>query len=160
MMAAILAAAAMGASPTPKKSAPAPQPEAPDTLMGEVRVTAYQLNGWSYLDSAEGVILFYMAPIQRQGGLPRITTRWEFARKSPQAVKGYLSVRQVQEMDCIRGLAHTVERTAHKAGALEGPVVPEAAPTADAPPAGDAAWLPPAPGTLEEVVFRKACAPL
>jgi len=136
------------AAPVARGDAPA---DVPDTLMEALKVTSFPLGDWTYLaDSADGIV-FYRHPIQRQAGLPRITTRWEFAKPRSNSAGRYLSLRFVQDVDCIRGLSHAVEREAHMRHNLEGPVLIET--LADEP------WIAPDEGSLKQVVFRKACAP-
>ena len=144
MITVLLVAAAIGAASEPT--------EVPDTLIDDFKTASFPLNGWTHLTSDDTAIVFYLFPVRRQAGLPRISTRLEFTRPQAGAEGRYLSVRQVQEMDCVSGLSHRLERTAHKGRNLEGPVVGE--PEADAP------WVAPASGSLDEAIFRKACAPL
>ena len=142
MIMALLLAATIGASQT----------EVPDTLIDDFKTASFPLNGWTHLTSDDTAIVFYLHPIRRQAGLPRISTRLEFTRPQSSPAGRYLSLRQVQEMDCVSGLSHRLEHTAHRARNLEGPVVGEDEP--------DQPWVAPVPGTLDEAIFRKACAPL
>jgi len=119
--------------------------------MGDITQTSFPLNGWTYLSDSPIAIVFYQHPIEHHGGLPRITTRWEFAKPHANAVGRYMSARLVQEMDCVQGLSRTIDRQARLHHNLEGPLL--MAPAAEEP------WVAPDPGSLDEVVFKKACAP-
>ena len=157
-MLAWIAAATIAASAPPGAPAPkAPVSQGPtssdmsDALMDEIKTATFPLNGWTYLASAEDGIVFYRFPIQRQSGLPLMSTRWELATARADTMGRFLSVEQVQEMDCIQGLSRTVRRITYKGHNLVSPIVGE--------PANAAPWLPPDPGSLDEAVFKKACAP-
>ena len=151
--AATLAASAPAGAPAPK--APVSQgstsSDMADSLMEDIKTTTFPLNGWTYLASAEDGVVFYRFPIQRQSGLPRMSTRWELATARADTTGRFLSVQQVQDMDCIQGLSRTVQRTTYKGHNLVSPIISE--------PAANAPWVPPEPGTLDEAVFKKACAP-
>jgi len=166
MMLAWLAAAALAASAPP--DAATPRPDAPstarpraaqdpppsditDTLMDDIKIASFPSNGWTYLASADDGIVFYRFPIQRQSGLPRMSTRWELAKARTDTTGRILSFERVEDMDCIRGVSHTVRRATYKGHNLVGPII-------DAP-AADEPWIAPEPGSLDEIVFKKACAP-
>lgn len=144
------AARAAKAVPTPAGRDPTPS-DLDGNLMDDIKTTSFPLNGWTYLASAEDAIVFYQFPIQRQAGLPRMSTRWELAKPRANTTGRFLSVQQVQEMDCIRGASHTVQHAVYKGHNLVGPIISE--------PATEQPWISPDPGSLEEAVFKKACAP-
>lgn len=140
----------------PRPAAPPPSgaegyTETPDTLIGEIKMTSFPLNGWTFLAGDENAAVLYRFPIQRQAGVPRITVRWEYINSRMRAGERYLSVQEVAEVDCIRGQSHTVQRTQFKAHNLVWPLPDE--------PLADAGWTEPEPGSLAEVVFHRACAP-
>lgn len=146
MLLALLMAATTASSPA--------APEAPDTLFDDFRVATFPLNDWTFLAADETGIVFYRHPVTRHGGLPRIRIRMEFAKPQSGPTGRYLSADQVREMDCVSGLSHRVALTLslYRARNLEGQAL--------VPPDADDAWTAPTAGTLDEAVFKRACAPL
>ncbi len=151
--AATIAASAPQGAPAPKAavSQGPTSSDMTDSLMEDIKTTSFPLDGWTYLASDEDGIVFYRFPIQRQAGLPRMSTRWELAKPRANTTGRFLSVRQVQDMDCIQGVSRTVQRATFKGHDLVGPLIDD--------PAVTEPWIAPGPGSLEELVFKKACAP-
>jgi hypothetical protein len=151
MIVELLAASLLAAMSAPGDHDP-PRAETPDTLMDDIKTTWFPQDGWTFLTDSPVAIVFFRYPIQRQGGLPRISTRWEFAKPGTGAAGRYLSLQLVQRVDCISGTMQAAERSTHRSHNLQGPAIDEI--SADEP------WSAPEPGSLEEAVLKKACAPL